>query len=378
MVPRVTSLPAPRYRLLFAGCCLLLIVACGEEFSSGQGASGGSGAASSGGRSGSAGMGASGGSTSGGNGNQGGDTGSSGSGGSASCSCEAGQYCRAGKCRDCSDPSMLDFAEPELLATFDSGIEPNPSFPRTGGSDSALFYSSGHPASGHLYFTPDFNAGAGQHVSGQSAPPEFGPLYLENSGGLDFDLLFTRTPQDTSSMIMAADWNEASSTFSGAMPVPGPVNDDFSNDYSVAFAPGTTRLWWMSDRGGTPALYTSVLNDLTSPEQTVTLDIPGSAGASCVAAHPDLTPWVTPDGTLMLFSAEAVDGQCATDSTTDLYAVPLDASGEPAVSPALALNDVNLPGSHETTPSLSADRCWLYFASDSGTGTFSIYRAARR
>ncbi len=379
MVSRVKALPSrttSRPELVAALAAALLLACGGNEFSSEAGGSGGSGpSAGSPGRGGATGSSGEGGTTAGGSTSQGGNTGKGG--GTSGCNCNADQYCRNGNCRDCNDFSLLNFDPPEALGTIADSGAARPSFPRSAG-DNALFYSSDHPQ-GHIYFTADFSAGGGQRVSGAAAPPEFGPLYIEDSGGLDFDFLFTRVSQDgLGSDIMMASWDETAHTLSGIMPVATPVNGDSSIESQVAFAAGTLRYWWMSDRAGPPALYTALLSD--PQEQPVTLQIPGMVNSTCVAMHPDLTPWVTSDGSLMLFSAEAiVDGQCGVDGTTDLYAVPVSSAGEPVTPSASALNDLNLPA-NETTPSLSADSCWIYFASDEGSGSqsFTIFRAHRR
>jgi len=367
-----SSLAKVARQFSISGSSLALILACGgKEFSSEPAGSGG---ARGGGdtRGGSAGMssGGSGDTTSGGSMSQAGDSGSSGTGGSASCSCEAGQYCRAGKCRDCDDPSVFEFGAPEALSAL-SGSEPSPGFPRSGGPDGALFYSTGYPNQGHIHFTPDFDSDPGVQVSGESAPPEFGPLFIEDRGGLDYNFLFSRTPQDTPSMIMTADWDPGTLMLTGIMPAPGSVNDDAADDYSVAFASGATRYWWMSNRGGTPELYTTP-SDSMAQAQVVALELPGP----CPAVYPDYTPWVTSDGGMLLFTAQSVDAQCVSDGASDLYFASLGPSGEPATQ-VFALDDVNQPGSNETSPSLSPDGCYLYFASNAD-GDYTIYRAPRR
>jgi hypothetical protein len=117
----------------------------------------------------------------------------------------------------------------------------------------------------------------------------------------------------------------------------------------------------------------------------VPLAIPTSEGGSCPRAGNDATAWVTSNGDLMLFRGFPVDASCSpTDSdATDLYAVILNPmTGQPpAGRVAVAMTDVNRStgNSTETDPSLSNDLCFLYFASDSGTGVFEfdVFRAAR-
>jgi hypothetical protein len=272
---------------------------------------------------------------------------------------------------------MLAFAAPQALTSV-STAEPKPSFPRAGNSVGALFYSSGHPSDGHLYFTNDYLNLTGQRVSGASAPPEVGPLYVASSGGLDFDLLFTRIPADGPRSIMTAEWNEAMQSMGGIAAAPMPVNGASSNDHNVAFAPGELRYWWVSDRAGAPELYTFQADD-SPTEQVVQLTIQGPGGP-CPVNPADVAPWVTPDGTLMLFAAEAVDDACSPRGTSDLFGVLLGGDGQPATPAASLGDDVNAPAASEITPSLSADGCTLFFASDesSAGASLTIFRAPRR
>jgi hypothetical protein len=91
------------------------------------------------------------------------------------------------------------------------------------------------------------------------------------------------------------------------------------------------------------------------------------------------------NGSLMLFSAPAVDAQCAPldGGAPDLYAVPLAPSSGLPLTSAVALATVNrtADNSSETDPSFSPDLCRIYFASDGGQAgghDFRLYRAGRR
>lgn len=371
MVPRVKSaLLRSLCRVLIAGSSFGLLGACGgEEFSSAPAGSGGSAA----GAGGSANAGTGGGGSSAGGTTSGGSAGT-GAGGGSSCACSEGQYCSAGRCRECSDLSSIAFGEPQDLGATGL-VQGAATFPRAGDTAASLFYSTGNPGQGYLHYTADLSSDAGQRISGASAPFEVAPLFIQNSGGLDFDFLFTRTMMDGTTDIMTASWEMGA--FSNVAAAPGLLNVDGASDYSAAFATGTARFWWMSDRDGLPQLFTSEAGDATS--SYVALQVPAGSTTRCDALASDLTPWATDEGNLLLFSAESFDAQCVpVDGTSDLYAVLLDTDdGQPAAQ-VIALDDVNQAGSSETTPSLSVDRCWLYFASDVGDSTFSLYRAPRR
>jgi hypothetical protein len=103
--------------------------------------------------------------------------------------------------------------------------------------------------------------------------------------------------------------------------------------------------------------------------------------ADCDRLGDDATPWVNLTGTLLLFSAKSMSDTCKQNDSNarDLFAVPLGSDGTPARSaiPLTALNNTGGNGVDETDPSLSPDSCSVYFASDNGTGSYGLYRAAR-
>jgi hypothetical protein len=112
------------------------------------------------------------------------------------------------------------------------------------------------------------------------------------------------------------------------------------------------------------------------------LDLQVQIGTSkCHRVGDDATPWVNAAGTLRLFRNESLDEKCAPNDSGafDLYAVPLskDTGLPTAAGVALAALNNTVGASTETDPSLSADSCFIYFASDSGTRDFDLYRAAR-
>jgi hypothetical protein len=338
---------------MFAGCG-------GEEFKGGAGGSGGSAA----GAGGSGGDGGANGGTAGtsGSGGSGGTSGSGGTGG-ASCDCQDGEYCRAGKCTSCGDFGRFSFAKPELLAAIPSMAR----YPRVGDGPNVLFYSLDG-----LWRTPDLTADAGALVSPANSPRQIAPLYIENSGALEYNLLFTQFDPGSPPQLYSATWDGAAIVNPAALM--NPVNAG-AGDYSPAFS--GSRLWWVSERSGDPGLFTFANGD--SSVSGVQPDVRNSLGSPCRAESADFAPWVTPDGDHILFSALPAGDDCVPleGAGSDLFVGLLDPNGGDLVQAASPLN-VNVDGdSAETDPSLSGDLCTLYFASNREGAGYRIYRAER-
>jgi hypothetical protein len=328
--------------------------------------------------------------SSGGAGDTGGSIGKAGSGGAlasagsggkpaTTCtSCGAGMYCQEGttKCRSCADFSRLEFAAPQLLSTLSHTPTSVERFPRSAYSGSALFYTVGAPDSRTLWYTAAPTSGIGSAVS--EAGNDSGPLLAP--GFAEKNFFFDRADAVTGlRKIMSASWSAgiiSDPTFAST-----PTNIAGSSDYSFAAAPTAGHAYWMSTRGGMPALYWESINETPMlPPSELPLQIRIGATLDCVRLGDDATPWVNLAGSLLLFSAESMDDTCMQNDSHahDLFAVPLAKSGLPA-SPAIPLSALNTTGggSDETDPSLSQDACSIYFASDSGTGNYDLYRAAR-
>jgi Tol biopolymer transport system component len=337
--------------------------ACGgNEFTAGSGGAGGSGGSDVGGTSPGGDGGAS---DSAGSGGSAGEptAGSGGSGGGQTCDCKDGEYCRGGKCRSCDDFGRFSFGKPELLATIPSMAR----YPRVGDGPNVLFYSLDG-----IHRTPDLNSEAGVNVSAPGSPRQIAPLYIEKSGNLGFNLLFTQFDEDAAPALYRATWD--GSALTPPTRFENPVNTG-SGDYSPAFA--GSRFFWVSERGGDPRLYTFTIGDSNVTE--VEPNIRNGLGSSCRAESPDFAPWVTPDGEHLLFSALPAGDDCdpVPGAAADLFVGLLDPSSGELVQAASPLN-INVEGdSAETDPSLSADLCTLYFASNREGAGYRIYRARR-
>ena len=340
---------------------VVVLVGCGgEEFTAGSGGAGGRGGSTGmGGTSGSGGASGSGG-TSGGSG---GNAGSAGSGGGQGCDCKDGEYCRGGKCTSCGDFGRFSFAKPELLASIPSMAR----YPRVGDGPNVLFYSLDG-----IFRTPHLDAEPGVLVSPPNSPRQIAPLYIENSGTLGYNLLFTQFDENIPPRIYSATWDGAAVTSPTAFM--NPVNLD-SGDYSPAFS--GSRFWWVSERSGDPGLFTFATGE--SSADGVQPDIRNALGSPCRAESADFAPWVTPDGEHILFSALPAGDDCdpVPGAASDLFVGLLAPNSGALVQAASPLN-VNVQGdSAETDASLSGDLCTLYFASNRDGGGYRIYRAAR-
>ena len=338
---------------------------CGDQFHAAPSAAGASGGPVAGGA-GAGGTGGNGGSSTAGAGMVGGA-------GAATCACAPGQYCRAGACRDCSDLSSLEFGAPErILADADETLR----FPREGESAGALFFRRGADAAARLWYSADYTRSAPVAIDPAATLPQSGLVYLGSAGVRGFNVLFDQTGEAGRRTIR-------SGRFDGGLTdvrvVGAPLAPGAFDMYGAAFAVETERAYYMSTRDGAATLRTGTLGG--DSEVLVELMLPGQGGGACPRSGADATPWVTPDGRLLLFRAPPVAADCSliAGERNDLYVVPLDQdTGEP-LGTAIALDSVNERStlSDDTDPSFSADLCTLYFASSAGD-RFDLYGAPRR
>jgi hypothetical protein len=305
-----------------------------------------------------------------------GGAGTAGSAGSAGCDCASGQYCRAGTCRNCDDLSSIQIGDPEpLLDHPTSGLR----YPRVGDSRDALFFTLVAPGRSELWYVDDPTASASFTLGDAQTLSRSGLFYVESSD-LGFDVLFDEL-RSGGRVVMSAAWDGSTLTELDTL---GPPFGVFgSEDYSVAFATETSRAYFMTTRDDAPALHTAVLGDVET--QVVTLEVPVPGGGTCPRSEDDATPWVTDDGSLLVFRALPMDADCQpiNGMAPDLYAAALQPSTGLPLTPAVPLAGANVTtgDATETDPSFSPDLCTLYFASDGGSGAgfdFKLFRAARR
>jgi hypothetical protein len=263
-------------------------------------------------------------------------------------------------------------------------------FPRAGGPERQLFYRAGTDqpdtasTAARVWFTSDFEAEAGLAVSAGLGTAS-GPILAGTPEALN--LLFDTAEQVGQDRdIFLATWT--GSELVGASPAPMPFNpldSDLRSDYSVAVASSVQRAWWMSAREGLPTLVTAAIAGVAGSEVPVDVFVRTATGQSCPIGAEDATPWVTADGSLLLFRSLTYEASCSPSGASgiQLYAAALNpANGQPS-GPAVSVSTHNGSSAQsvETDPSLSSDSCWLYFASnreaDDGS-SFLLYRAPRR
>ena len=293
------------------------------------------------------------------------------------CDCLAGEYCQDGtsNCRKCTDFGRFEFAPAQKFTTLAQSPQSVERSPRSAAAGSALFYVSGAADSAKILYAAAPASGVGTPLT-VGLRIEHGPLYVR--GFAEQNLFFDRQQAGGRKLLMAL-WTAPTLVTKEAL-VPGLVNADNSDDYSIAISPDTGHVYWMSTRNGAAELLWQATSASPPPAPAV-LDLKVKAGASeCARTGDDATPWVNVAGTLLLFRNASLNDSCqANDSgATDLFAAPLDKNGKPLIA-AIPLASLNTTGgmSMETDPSLSPDSCVLYFASDSGTGDFDLYKAQR-
>lgn len=321
--------------------------------------------------------------------------GSAGQGGTqtANCDCPAGSYCRDGSvdCYKCADVSRVYFDTPTRLAPVSDNGQGS-RFPRIGATSTDLLY---HLEGVGMRYTTDSSTSAGSSVTA-TLPTDNAPLLLREevkalplsilSG---FNFLFDRADGGPRKLLFG-NWKDGLKKVEEA---PAPFNEG-SGDYSMAVAlhptpDGVARAFWMTDvasENPTPKLVTATLLP-TSVREDVALQIGAAQCAPLPYTPPDedggggidsdLTPWVTNDGKLLVFSTTRLDASCQpTSQRKDVYATLLQASSGQPFMPAIPMNDVNSP-QDDVDPSFSPDLCDLYFASNR-EGSFAVYRAHRR
>jgi hypothetical protein len=280
-------------------------------------------------------------------------------------------------CRPCSDISSIEFSEPvEILDHPDAGLR----FPRPAGRDEAIFFTLASSAVSELWYTDDPEASASFRLGDAQTAFRSG-LVPVSGGSPPFEVVFDER-SDSLRIARSATWD--GQALSNEATLGSPLSPGGFDTYSLAVAANTGRYYWMSTRDGPRTLRTGLLG--SGQEGVVELAVPARGGGEpCARTGDDATPWVSENGSLMLFSAPAFDAQCAPldGGASDLYAVPLAPSTGLALATAVALATVSRTEdtSSETDPSFSPDLCRIYFASDGGQAgghDFRLYRAERR
>lgn len=371
--------------LVGGALALSLCVACGgSEFSSSDGAAAGAGGnggaaggSSSAGGAGGSGVGGSGGSAGTFPGGNGGGAGASsgGSAGAADCTasgCDAGEYCDAdsGRCTSCGNTSKgLRFGPPTRVdGPSVAGVDDR--FPRLA-ADKTLWWSrgDGNGIPNVVSVTPPYTGAATPFRSDASG---YIPRGIK-AESLEFDAAWDQFENGGRKVY----GRTGSSTFAlGALNQV--VGASETKDFSVAVS--ENRVWWMTDRvipGQAEGLHLVT----GSPGFAFIIDhVPLVLPDGCHASGPDLAPWTTPQGELLLFAAQEARPNCAAANSgpRDLYWTSLESDGQQAgMARRIAISDAQLD---DTDPSLSQDLCTLYFArqEDGGASAHDLWQATRR
>lgn len=339
---------------------------------------GGDGATPAGGSSGAAG--------SAGTAGSGGATNSSGAPCNANSDCTGASYCRSdtSQCAPCADLGRLEFGTPQPLAAINTWADGNSQqvdldSPRADGTQLYFAVSTGASQSS-VYCTADFTQSAGTKVVLPGGSSDAEPLPLSSPVALlgNLNFLFDEESATNNGSIQeqlfggAVGLNGVQVTNVGALPAP--LNSPTENSYAIAVAKDTGRAWWMMGSSASVNLYTSGVGNQKPTQVNLTVS-PGSCPADFLL---DATPWVTPNGKLLFFRSAEQSDNCRTSTGTDLYFARPGANGT-STATATPLAGVNAVNTIDTSPSLSSDLCWLYFASnrESGQSHLRLYRAPR-
>lgn len=320
---------------------------------------------------------------------------STGGDGGARCSssedCSASQYCSAlGVCSSCQDisdveePRTIEFGEPEELNKVnDTADLENLRFPRVLGGGAKLTYVRDF-FGGQIWLTGDVTANVGAPLA---SPVDAAMLY--ESGDLWFgeplpnalspyNFFFNRSAeQDSNRQVLWGAVIDEAGNASRVEALPLPFNaavPTLRSSYGLALS-RERAVWTVNTDGNLDVrLYTVALGGDQTPS-TIPLELEGG----CSPAEFEYSPFLTPDGRLLLFSAKERTADCEPlpDDPNDIYLVQLDEAGQPR-APAVALAGTNQAATSDMDPGLSADMCWLYFASARHeSGKLRLYRARR-
>lgn len=304
---------------------------------------------------------------------------------------QAGHYCEKSSmtCQPCSDPTRFTFGNPAGLPMGFPLTNARSYFPRVAPDTGALFFSHKGKGSGtleHLASAPYSQASQSWGTWTMLPAPinsldeESAPLYLANGAALNglvdttivsLDtpvLLFNSTRQGTEA-IYAANLEGAKDVALVALP-------PSKSDEQIAVAVSQPRFFWVSDNTTQPGLVTWT-PAMTAPEH---VDIELDNGCSIATLEGLTGPWVSSDGTLLLFGAVYPEPSTCTlkpGSPQLIFYARLDGStGKQAAG-----NQARqiFPGSVkvDATPSLSADLCTLYFSRVDASADVLLYKAER-
>jgi hypothetical protein len=307
-------------------------------------------------------------------------------------SCGAGEYCKKDTktCESCATSTEFKFGTPTKINLSPPSGGTNLQFPRIGKDNQLLF----------TYTDPSDKANIGYaNVDGslqwKDAKPEPFPISssAEDAAALYLDATqagvlmgqLESTNVDTKLDVILYDSNVAATTTkkiyainlgkSMADPVKlYAVAGTSNNHIAVAPTPAPGRFWFTNTANLVSELVTSKPGEVPVP---VAISIEDN---TC-PLKADVFPWVTPDGTFLFFAAQPPDAaSLCTVKASDAYHLfytKLDANGQQDMSVMKA--KAIFPGDTKnlSTPSLSPDRCVLFFTDQTNSPNSELYAAVR-
>jgi hypothetical protein len=286
-----------------------------------------------------------------------------------------------------ADLSLLKFGEAEPLEVInDTADIENLRFARVPPRGPGLIYTRDFFGS-HIWITDDAGKNEGAPVAAPLAVEglfESNALLLQGPPGpalVGFNFFFQRTVSAQSMQLELLGGKMSNGSIGDVERLPAPFNAPAATvPWSYGIAIGKERVVWTVNTDGAlgSGLRTATLEVNAEPAQ-LDLKLPNG----CSIQELDFAPWLTPDGRTLLFRARQRDAECALmpGELTALFAVNLDAAGEPAAD-AVELTGLAGPnaavGTTFTDGSLSPDSCWLYFSSlNAERPQLRLYRARR-
>jgi hypothetical protein len=307
--------------------------------------------------------------------------------------CGPSEYCRSGACRPCDDlkalagAADLKFDPPEALTALNAnaGLE-SLRFARAFGDGSKLMYARDF-FGGQLWLTANYEEGAGAtFASPIDAPDEFetSALKLEfaAAGPLAGYNFFFHRAQRRDGGTMRPDLYGANVSSTGITSrvtrLPAPFNAALPTErWSYNLAVSRSRAFWVVNNDSSLDIHvlTVPLNGEPIPAE-LSLELANG----CVIREFEYGLWVDPDGRFLFLNAKERTADCKAtpQELYDLLVVELNAAGQP-LGPARPIVGVSRAEVNEMDPSLSADRCWMYFSfSSKSLDQLRVFRAHRR
>jgi hypothetical protein len=322
-----------------------------------------------------------------------------GGGGGAPCvvgdlsTCKAGEYCRVngGGCAPCGDFSAFQFGDPKPVdVMIPQGAAA--SFPRRKGDK--LYYMFKSLTSTDIAESDLMAMSMNKWTPGVAvAPPvsasdsdEAAPLVLSASEAQAIEgILLDKVAVKTGQPLLVFDSDRTSP---GAPHVyaenPGQMGvsllnlkgDAIVEHLTVAWDANPYRIWYITAKPGNLAPRLVTATPGSSPD-----DATMTISNGCPLLPGDVAPWVTHDGSHLIFSAIDPDlsAQCGAPmgTTHHVYIADLEPNGQQKAGTKAARVLPN-DDKDDITPSLTQDACALYFSRTTGPGTGVLHAAVRQ